>query len=183
MKKWNLDNAHSEILFSVRHMMISRVRGKLQKFDVDVQLDLEKPEEANVEARIEAASITTGETNRDNHLRSPDFLNAEKYPYLTFKNTRVEEIDKKHARIFGDLTIQDVTRPVTLDVEFAGTAKSPFGTTNAGFSAKTAISRKEWNLTWNVALETGGWLVGDEIEISIEIQLIQQDAQKAVGIV
>jgi polyisoprenoid-binding protein YceI len=180
--KWNLDNAHSEILFSVRHMMISRVRGQFQKFDVDVQLDLEKPEEANVEARIEAASITTGETNRDNHLRSPDFLNTEKYPFVTFKSSRVEKIDKKHARISGDLTIQDVTRPVTLDVEFAGTAKSPFGTTNAGFSAKTAISRKEWNLTWNVALETGGWLVGDEIEISIELQLIQQDSQEAVGL-
>jgi polyisoprenoid-binding protein YceI len=176
---WKQDNAHSEILFSVRHMMISKVRGQFDKFETDVNLDLDHPENTTVEARIEAASINTSEPDRDAHLKSPDFLNAEKYPYLVFKSTKVEVLDKNHAKMTGDLTIQDVTRPVIMDVEYAGLAKSPWGANTVGFTASTKISRKNWNLNWNVALETGGWLVGDEIEIDIQLELAQVPEEEA----
>jgi polyisoprenoid-binding protein YceI len=110
-------------------------------------------------------------------LRSPDFLDVEQFPYLTFKSTRVEKVDDSHAKLIGDLTIRDVTHEVTLDVEYAGQAKTPWGTTSAGFSATTKINRKDWNLNWNVALETGGWLVGDQITINIELELVKQVEQ------
>ena len=172
---WKLDSAHSEILFSARHMMISKVRGQFEKFEVDAELDLEHPENTSIVARIAADSINTRDPQRDGHLKSPDFLNAAEYPYLTFKSTQVELLDEEHARLTGDLTIQGVTRPVAMVVEFTGTAKSPWGTTSYGFGAATTISRKEWGLTWNVALETGGWLVSDQIEISIQVELVRQE--------
>lgn len=178
---WQQDNAHSEILFSARHMMIAKVRGQFEKFETNVELDLEHPENTKVTARIEAASINTREAQRDAHLKSPDFLNAEKYPYLQFKSTKVQVLDKNRAKMTGDLTIQETTRPVVLDVEFTGMAKSPWGATSAGFSASTSISRKEWGLTWNVALETGGWLVGDEIEINIQLELVQAQVEEQVA--
>jgi len=172
---WKLDTAHSEILFSARHMMISKVRGQFEKFEVEAELDLENPENTSIVARIAADSINTRDPQRDGHLKSPDFLNAAEYPYLTFKSTQVELLDEEHARLTGDLTIQGVTRPVAMVVEFTGTAKSPWGTTSYGFGAATTISRKDWGLTWNVALETGGWLVSDQIEISIQVEFIKQE--------
>lgn len=178
---WQLDTAHSEILFSVRHMMISKVRGQFEKFEVAVDMDLENPENTNVTTRIDAASINTREDKRDAHLKSPDFLNTEKFPYLVFKSTRVEPLGKNRARLSGDLTIQDATRPVELEVEFTGLAKSPWGTTSAGFAASTTLSRKDWGLTWNVALETGGWLVGDEIEVNIQLELVQVPVEEPVA--
>jgi polyisoprenoid-binding protein YceI len=176
---WKFDTAHSEILFSARHMMISKVRGQFEKFEVEADLDLENPENTTIVARIVADSINTRDSHRDGHLKSPDFLNAEQYPYLTFKSTKVERLDDKHARLTGDLTILDVTRPVVLDVEFTGSAKSPWGATSYGFGATTTLSRKEWGLNWNVALETGGWLVSDQIEISIQVELIWQEESVA----
>ena len=170
---WKLDSSHSEIQFSVRHMMITKVRGQFDKFETNIDLDLDHPENTKIETRIEAASINTRDPNRDGHLKSPDFLNAEKYPYLVFKSTKVEPLNKNHARMTGDLTIQEATRPVVMDVEFTGVAKSPWGATDAGFNASTTLSRKDWDLTWNMALETGGWLVGDEIEINIQLDLAQ----------
>ena len=119
----------------------------------------------------------TGEERRDTHLRSADFLDVEKSPYLTFKSTRVERVDESHGKLVGDLTIRDVTHSVTLDVEYAGQAKTPWGTLSAGFNAQTKINRKDWNLNWNVALETGGWLVGDTITITIELELVKQVEQ------
>src|SRR5439155_16809082 len=116
---------------------------------------------------------------RDAHLRSPDFLDVEQFPYITFKSTRVEHIDDSHGKLIGDLTIRDVTHEVVLDVEYAGQAKTPWGTTSAGFSATTKINRKDWGLNWNVALEAGGWLVSDEIKINIELELVQQVEQIA----
>jgi polyisoprenoid-binding protein YceI len=124
--------------------------------------------------QIETASVNTKDDKRDAHLKSPDFFNAEKYPYLTFKSKRVEAQDKTHARLVGDLTIRDITREAALDVEYNGSAKSPWGTTSAGFSAKTTIKRKDWNLNWNVALETGGWLVGDDIHVNVELEIVKQ---------
>jgi polyisoprenoid-binding protein YceI len=174
---WQIDFAHSHIQFSVRHMMISKVRGRFERFGGTVELDQQNPANSRVEIQIEAASIDTKSNDRDNHLRSPDFFNADQYPYLTFKSTRVEPIDETHGRLIGDLTIRDVTREVVLNVEYAGQVKSPWGTTNAGFSAETKINRKDWGLNWNVALETGGWLVSDEITINIELEVIEQVAQ------
>ena len=171
---WMIDSAHTEANFTVRHMMISNVRGQFQKVNGVVEFDEASPANTKVDVQIETASINTKEEKRDAHLKSPDFFDAEKYPYLTFKSKRVEVKDASHARLIGDLTIRDVTKEVSLDVEYNGSARSPWGTTNAGFSAKTTIKRKEWNLNWNVALETGGWLVGDDIHIAIELEIVQQ---------
>ena len=174
---WHIDPAHSEIQFSVRHMMISTVRGRFTTFSGTVDADEQNPASSQVNVQIDVASINTGDERRDGHLRSPDFFDAENYPYVTFKSTKVERQDGTNFRLYGDLTIRDVTHPVVLDVEYAGQAKSPWGTTSAGFSAQTKINRKDWNLNWNVALETGGWLVSDEIKVSIEIELVKQPEQ------
>jgi polyisoprenoid-binding protein YceI len=171
---WQIDPAHSQITFSVRHMMISNVRGRFEKFDGVVEFDEQHPTRSNVEIRIEAASINTREEKRDAHLRSPDFLNAAEYPYITFKSRRVEKIADRHGLIVGDLTIRGVTREVVLDTEYSGQAKSPWGAVSAGFTATTRLNRKDWGLNWNMALETGGWLVGDEVNISIELEIVKQ---------
>ena len=171
---WQLDKAHSDIHFSVRHMMISTVRGRFEDFSGTFDLNEADPTQSKVEVEIQAASINTKEPQRDGHLKSPDFLDVEKYPTLTFKSKRVEKVDDSHGRVMGDLTIKDITKEVVLDVEYAGQAKSPWGTISAGFTATTSINRKDWDLTWNQALETGGVLVGDEVKITIELELVKQ---------
>jgi polyisoprenoid-binding protein YceI len=171
---WLIDSAHTEANFAVRHMMISHVRGRFERLSGTVEFDEANPRNTAIEVKIEAASINTREEKRDAHLKSPDFFAAEQYPHLIFKSKRVEVKDATHARLIGDLTIRDVTREVALDVEFNGSAKSPWGAISAGFSAKTSIKRKDWGLNWNVALETGGWLVGDEVHVSIELEIVKQ---------
>ena len=171
---WAIDSVHTEVNFSVRHMMISNVRGQFQKLTGTVEFDEAKPAATKVDVQIETASVNTKDEKRDGHLKSPDFFAADQYPYLTFKSKRVDVKDASHAYLIGDLTIRDITKEVTLEVEYNGSAKSPWGTTSAGFSAKTSIKRKEWNLNWNVALETGGWLVGDDVHISIELEIVKQ---------
>jgi polyisoprenoid-binding protein YceI len=171
---WQIDSAHSHVEFSVRHMMISKVRGQFERFTGTIELDEADVTRSTVDVQIEAASINTRDAQRDAHLRSADFLNAEQYPYLTFKSKRIEQIDSSRARIIGDLTIRDVTREVVLNTEYTGQSKSPWGTTSAGFNAETRINRKDWNLAWNVALETGGVLVGEDVTISIELELVRQ---------
>jgi polyisoprenoid-binding protein YceI len=177
---WHIDPAHSEIQLSVKHMMIATVRGKFARFSGTIDADEQHPAAAQVDVQIDAASIDTGNEQRDAHLRSPDFLNVAAYPHITFKSTKVERLDVEQGRLYGELTIRDVTRPVVLDVEYAGMAKSPWGTTNAGFSARTTINRKDWGLNWNVALETGGWLVSDEIKVAIDVELVRQPEQAVV---
>jgi len=181
---WKIDNAHSLVEFSVRHMMISTVRGRFERFSGTVEFNENDPAASSVDVQIEAASINTNEPQRDNHLRSADFFEAETYPYLSFKSTRVEKVDENNGRIYGDLTIRNVTRPVVLEIEYNGQAKSPWGTTSAGFTANTKINRKEWNLVWNQALETGGVLVGDEIKIHIELEIVKiaQEAAEAAAV-
>jgi polyisoprenoid-binding protein YceI len=174
---WHIDPAHSEIQFSARHMMISRVRGRFTRFSGTIEADEQNPTAARVRVEIDAASIDTGNAERDTHLRSPDFLNVEQYPTITFKSRRIEQTDETRGRLYGELTVRAITRPVALDAEYAGMAKSPWGATSAGFSARTRIDRKDWGLSWNVALETGSWPVSDEIDISIEVELVQQLAQ------
>jgi polyisoprenoid-binding protein YceI len=171
---WQIDNAHSEINFSVRHMMISNVRGRFESFIGEVNFDEDNPANTTVEVKIDASSINTHEPKRDGHLRSQDFLYEEKYPYLIFRSKRVEIMGKNRARLFGDLTVRDLTREITLDVEYSGQAKSPWGTISAGFSAAGSLNRKNWNLNWNQALETGGVLVGDEIKFNVEVEIVKQ---------
>jgi polyisoprenoid-binding protein YceI len=169
---WQFDYAHSEIQFKVRHMMVSWVRGQFENFTGAIHLDEDNPERSSVEVQIEAASINTRQADRDAHLRSPDFLDAVEYPTLIFRSKQVQRTGEETAKVVGDLTIRGVTREVVLDVEYAGQQKSPFGPYySAGFSATTKINRKEWGLTWNAAIETGGVVVGDEIHISIEVEL------------
>ena len=176
---WKIDPAHSQITFTVRHMMISNVRGRFENFSGTFEFDEQNPAKSTVDMQIDTASINTREPNRDGHLRSPDFFAVEQYPTATFKSKRVQKLDAAHGRILGDLTIRDVTKEVVFDVEYAGQARSPYGQVSAGFSATTRINRKDWGLNWNVALETGGWLVGDEITINIELELVKQP--EAVG--
>ena len=178
---WQIDSAHSEINFTVRHMMISKVRGRFESFSGVIAFDEDNPENTAIDVSIDAAGINTREEDRDNHLRSGDFLNVEDYPTIQFKSTRVEQEAEKKGKLYGDLTIRGVTKPVVLDVEYAGMAKSPWGTYSAGFSASTTINRENWDLTWNQALETGGVLVGKEIKIEVELIKQTEDAGEAAA--
>jgi len=171
---WQIDTAHSQIQFSVRHMMISNLRGRFENFSGDVDYNEQDPFKSSVEVQIEAASINTREPQRDTHLKSADFLDAEKHPYLVFRSKRAEKIDGNTGRLIGDLTIRDITKEIALDVEYAGQAKSPWGTVSAGFSATGKLNRKDWGMNWNQILEAGGILVGDQASISIEVELIKQ---------
>ena len=174
MASWIIDNSHSNIQFTVRHMMIAKVRGRFPNFSGTVVFDEQNPVNSSVDVQIEVASIDTRDERRDGHLASPDFLDAANYPSMSFVSKRVEVVDANHGKITGDLTIRGVTNEVTLDTEYSGQALSPWGSTSAGFSASTTINRKDWGLNWNVALETGGLLVGEEVKIEIELELIKQ---------
>ncbi len=178
---WQIDPAHSEINFTARHMMISNVRGQFEKFTGTVDFNEDAPAQSGVDVQIEASSINTKEAQRDGHLRSPDFFDAEHYPYLTFKSKSVVKTGENTGRIVGDLTMHNITREAVLEVEYAGQAKSPWGTTSAGFSATTTINRMDWDLNWNKALETGGVLVGDQIKIAIELEMVKQAVTKAAA--
>jgi polyisoprenoid-binding protein YceI len=171
---WVTDLSHTSVEFTARHMMLSKVRGGFQDFTVNLDLDAEHPEAAVVEAHIKTASINTRDAQRDGHLRSPDFFQSDEFPEMVFKSSKVDLTGKDTAKLHGDLTIRDVTKPVVLDVSYLGTSKSPWGTTNAGFEASTKINREDWGLTWNAALETGGWVVSKEITIHIEAEFTQQ---------
>ena len=167
---WKVDYPHSQIEVVVRHMRVTNVKGQFEKFTVNDDIDEDNVHLSQVEVQINAASINTKMEQRDAHLKSPDFLDVAKYPYITFKSKRMERLGENHGRIVGDLTIRDVTREVVLNVEYAGQARSPFGTVNAGFTGTAKVNRKDWGLNWNAALETGGWLVGDEVKINVEVE-------------
>lgn len=174
MAKWNLDPTHSSADFAAKHMMITTVRGAFRNVTGTIDFDSAHPENSSVEAVINTSEITsTGVQQRDDHLKSGDFLDIANYPTITFKSTKVvPSADGKTAKVTGDLTIRDVTRPVTLDVEFLGQIQSPFGDTRAGFSASTKINREDFGLTWNMALEAGGWLVGKDINLNLEVEAV-----------
>lgn len=173
MSQWNIDASHSNVEFSVKHLMVTTVRGRFTAFSGTINFDPANPAAGSVDVTIEANSITTGTVDRDNHLRSADFFDVENHPHLTFKSTHVEVTGENSAKISGDLTIRGVTHPVILDVEFNGTNKDPWGQTKAAFEATTKINREDFGLTWNQALETGGVLVGKEIKISLDVQAVQ----------
>jgi len=178
---WTVDQAHTAIEFSVRHMMISKVRGSFEQFEISVQADEDNPSASVVEAKIATASINTREAQRDAHLRSADFFNAEAFPHKVFRSKSFPMQGSSRGVLVGDLNIRDVTREVTLDVEYLGQAKSPWGAVSAGFTAAAKINRKDWGLEWNVALETGGLLVGEEVEIHIETELVKQPEAQAAA--
>jgi polyisoprenoid-binding protein YceI len=171
---WKIDASHSHVEFAVKHLMISTVKGRFAEVEGEIVLDEANPAASRVEARIAAASIDTREANRDAHLRSADFFDAENHPSLTFASTRVEPRGDGEFTLPGNLTIRGVTREVALEGEYLGSTRTPFGTVVAAFSAKTKLNRKDYGLNWNAALETGGVLVGDEIKVSLEIEAVQQ---------
>ena len=175
MSTWTLDPAHSQIEFAVKHMMVTTVRGQFRQFTTEVDFDEEHPERSSVVAHIDVSSIDTGMAARDAHLRSADFFEAETFPELTFRSTSIKTRGDGY-KIEGDLTIRGETRPVTLDAEIGGVVANMQGGRRAAFNATTRISRKAWGLTWNVALESGGFLVGDEIKITLDMAVLQAEA-------
>lgn len=180
-RDWTIDAAHSEVHFAVRHMVVSKVRGAFERWTAALQLDEEDLTRSSVEVTIEAASIQTRNEQRDGHLRSPDFLDVERHPTITFRSKRVEADGGSSYRVVGDLTIRGLTREVVLETDFGGVARDPWGADRAGFQARLAIERSDFGLTWNQVLEAGGVLVGDRIDISIEVEAVAQAAVAAVG--
>lgn len=166
--KWLLDPTHSEITFKVKHMMISNVKGEFRNFNAEIESDDDTFQNAKTTAYIDTDSIYTNNEDRDNHLRSADFFNVENNPKITFETSSLND------GITGNLTINGITKPVNLDVEFGGINKDPWGNTKAGFSFSGKISRKDFGLNWNSALETGGVLVSDEVKIAGELQFVKQ---------
>jgi polyisoprenoid-binding protein YceI len=174
-RTWNIDVTHSAIHFWVRHMVIAKVHGRFARWSGALELDPQDLSRSSVEVHVDAASIDTQVADRDAHLRSPDFLDVATHPELVFRSRKVERAGDGY-RVIGDLTLHGVTREVALDVEYAGTAKDPWGNERAGFSARTALDRRDFGLKWNAALETGGVLVGEKVEISIELEAVKQAA-------
>ncbi len=171
---WNIDASHSSIHFSIRHLVIAKVRGQFARWSGSFTVDNEDFSRGQVTATIDAASIETGVADRDKHLKSADFFDVAQFPEITFKSTRVENAGKEHWKVIGDLTIHGVTREVTLQVEHSGGAKDPWGNQRLGFSAKTSIERKEFGLSWNQVLEAGGVMVGDKVDIEIDLEAVHQ---------
>jgi polyisoprenoid-binding protein YceI len=181
---WQIDPAHSTVEFAVKHMMFTTVRGRFTRFTGTIQVDEQNPNHSSAQVEIEAASIDTGVADRDTHLRSADFLDAQTYPTITFRSTRVAGAHAKDGDRFemtGDLTIRGKAVAVTLETTFEGIGKDPWGKQRAGFSAKAEIDRRQWGLAWNQALETGGVLVGHAVKIQVEAQAVKQESGAAVA--
>jgi polyisoprenoid-binding protein YceI len=168
---WNVDPVHSSVGFVARHMMISKVRGHFSTFSGTITVT-EDPLQSSVEAEVDLGSIATGDEQRDAHLKGADFFNVEKHPMMHFKSTGLKANGDDYI-LTGDLTVAGKTRSVDFDLEFDGVEKDPWGGTRAGFSATADVSRKEWELTWNVALEAGGVMIGDKVKIELEVQAVK----------
>jgi len=172
--KWVIDPTHSKIGFKIKHLMISNVLGNFKQFEGEVLTDGDNFENAEIKLTIDAASVDTEIADRDTHLKSADFFNAEKYPKLTFSDAKIVDLGDDTFEMKGNLTIKDVTKPVKLTVEFGGIMKDPWGNEKSGFSITGKINRKDWGLTWNAALEAGGVLVGEDVKIIIDVELLKQ---------
>ena len=170
---WTIDATHTEAAFAVKHLMIATVRGRFSEIQGQVSFDPADLSSGSVNVSINVASVDTREAKRDAHLRSADFFDVEKFPAMTFQSRRVQALKGSTFQLVGDLTLKDVTREVTLDVESQGLQADPWGGERAGFSARTSINRKEFGLTWNVALETGGIMVGEDVKITIDAELVK----------
>jgi polyisoprenoid-binding protein YceI len=170
---WELDTAHTQIEFSVKHMMVATVRGRFNDFSGELNLDEANPAASSVKITIQTASIDTGNDGRDGHLRSPDFFDVAQYPTVTFVSKRVEALGEARYRITGDLTIHGVTNELPLELDVEGPVKDLQGKRRAAFSLHGDLSRKDFGLNWNVALESGGWLVSDKVALNVEAQAVE----------
>ncbi len=171
---WAIDPTHSEIGFKVKHMMFTNVSGHFTSFEAGIENEDDRFETSSIHFSADVNSINTNNTDRDNHLRSADFFDVEKFPKLTFITTSIQKLNEGEYKITGDLTIKDVTKSITLDTEYSGLMKDPWGNTKAGIAMQGKINRKDFGLSWNAALETGGVLVGEEIKLQAEVQLIKK---------
>ncbi len=176
---WQIDATHSQATFSVKHMMISTVKGHFEVLSGQLELDEQQPENSWVEAQVDAASINTRDAKRDGHLRSPDFFDAEKYPTITFKSTKVTPLGNNEYRVTGNLTMHGITKEETFRAEYAGQVKDLYGMQRAAFTVSGKVNRKDYNLNWNVALETGGVLVGEDVKVEIDLAVVQKVAVEA----
>jgi polyisoprenoid-binding protein YceI len=173
---YTVDPSHSRIGFVARHAMVTKVRGSFNEFEGTGYFDAEDPTNSKAQLTIETSSIDTRNADRDGHLKSNDFFDMKNYPQITFVTTAVGQVDADNYRVTGDLTIKGVTKPVTVDVEYTGTAVDPFGNTRIGFEGKTTVNRKDWGVNWNAALEAGGVLVSEKVTLEFEVSAIRNDA-------
>lgn len=171
--EYSIDPSHSRIGFSARHAMVTRVRGTFNEFAGTGHLDAADPSRSHLELTIQAKSIDTRSADRDAHLRSNDFFDMDTYPEIRFESTRVEAVDPETFRVTGDLTIKDVTRPVTIDFEYTGNAVDPFGSHRLGLEGGVRINRKDWGVNWNAALEAGGVLVSEKVDLEFEVSAVR----------
>lgn len=181
---WQFDPAHSELQFTVRHLMISKVRGFFEEFSVEADFDEEDPAHSSVMVTVDTGSANTRDAKRDAHLHSPDFFMVEEFPTATFESTRIEVTGENKGKIYGNLTIRDITKEVVVDVEFLGMATDPWGMQHAHFTGSTKIDRRDWGLEWNQALDTGGVLAGWGVQLDFEVQLVnvpEEQAQSAAA--
>jgi polyisoprenoid-binding protein YceI len=172
--KWSLDPTHSELGFKIKHLMITNVSGNFNNFDVVAETNGNDFSHAKVTASIKVESINTNNAQRDEHLRQADFFEADKYPNITFESTSVERIDDENYSITGDLTIKETTKPIKLSLEYSGVTKDPWGNLKAGFSLNGKLNRKDFGISYNATLETGGVMLGEDLKINGEIQLVKQ---------
>jgi len=173
---WTIDPAHSSAEFAVKHLMVSTFKGHFRSLEGTVHLNEANPANSSVAASVDVASVDTQTPDRDAHLRSDDFFNAERYPKMTFRSTRVEQVDGTNWKVTGELTVRDVTKEVVLDTEYEGRIVDPWGNERIGFTARTELSRKEFGVRWNAAIETGGVVVGDKVRISLNIEIVRQQS-------
>ena len=172
---WTIDPTHSIAEFAVKHLVVTTVKGRFRDLEGTIEIDEAQPENSSVEAKIAVASVDTNVEDRDKHLRSDDFFNAEQFPYLAFRSTRIERLGEERFKLIGELTIRDVTKEVDLDGEYEGQIADPWGNQRAAFTATTQISRKEFGIRWNQALETGGAVVGDNVKITLHLEAVRQN--------
>ena len=170
---YQIDPAHSRLGFVARHAMVTKVRGNFNEFSGTLYLDEADPTRSTAEVTVQMRSVETGQPQRDEHLRTSDFFEVETYPTMTFRSTGAERTGEDNYRLTGDLTIKGVTRPVALDIEYNGVVRDPFGKDRAGFEARATINRKDWGLSWNVALEAGGFMVSDKITLELDIAAVR----------
>ena len=170
LERWEIDTVHSSVGFTVRHMVIAKVHGLFTKWSGTLELDTLDLCASKVDVKIEAASVDTRDSQRDSHLRSPDFFDVANHPFILFRSTHIEEGGAKKYRVRGDLTIRGITRELVLDAAFGGQGKDPWGGHRVGFEATTRVERKEFGLQWNTALEAGGVLVGDTIDVNLQVE-------------
>jgi len=177
--KWVIDPTHSEIGFKIKHLMITNVSGKFETFEAEVQTEGDDFTTAQIEAKISTASINTNNLQRDEHLRNSDFFEVDQHPEILFSSTKVEKVDEENFVVYGNLSLKGIVKPVKLDVEYSGATKDPWGNQKAGFVISGKINRSDFGLNFNAALETGGLVLGEEVKINSEVQLVKQAASVA----